>query len=338
MQRCMQLAANALGDTYPNPLVGCVIVYNNKIIGEGYHQKYGGPHAEVNAINSITDENKQLLSESTVYVNLEPCSHYGKTPPCADLLIQNKVKKVVVACIDPFDKVSGRGINKLMHAGIEVQLGIMYKEAEFLNRRFIKFYTQHKPYIILKWAQSADGFMDIERTAHATGSYTLSNKQTQILNHVWRSQEQAVLVGKNTALNDNPKLTTRLVKGKNPVRIVLDRNLSVPRQYNLFSPDAHTIIFNAIKEGTDANIEYIKTTDLNVILHKLFEKKIQSVIVEGGSKILTAFIDGNLWDEIRVIKTDVKLYTGLKAPQINLVPDRTDTFSNNTIHYFYRKI
>ncbi len=338
MQRCFQLAANALGKTYPNPIVGCVIVHNNRIIGEGYHQEYGGPHAEVNALNSIRYEDKNLLSESTVYVNLEPCSHYGNTPPCADLLINNQVKKVVIACVDPFDKVAGQGINKLKYAGIDVQLGIKQKEAEFLNRRFMKYCTQQRPYIILKWAESADGYMDIERSNDKKGSFTLSNKQTQIVNHIWRSQEQAILVGKNTVLNDNPILTTRLIKGINPVRLVLDRDLTIPQYYNIYNTEAKTIVFNAIKNNLKANIEYILAIELKDILNVLYEKKIQSVIVEGGAKVLNEFLYQNIWDEIRIIKTDVNLATGLKSPKVNMKSVKIETYDNNVIHYIYNQI
>jgi diaminohydroxyphosphoribosylaminopyrimidine deaminase/5-amino-6-(5-phosphoribosylamino)uracil reductase len=337
MQRCLQLAENALGNTYPNPMVGCVIVCENKIIGEGYHREYGSLHAEVNAINSIKHEDKVLLSKSTVYVNLEPCAHYGKTPPCADLLIQNKVKRVVIACIDPFDKVAGKGVEKLKNAGIEVQLGVMQKEAEFLNRRFIKYHTQKKTYVILKWAESADGFIDIERNGKK-GSYVLSNTQTQILNHVWRSQEQAILVGKNTVLNDNPKLTARLVQGSNPVRVVLDTHLSIPDDFNIFNDEAKTLVINSIKNETNNHIEYIKTSDWSDIFQILYNKNIQSVIVEGGARVLNNFITNNLWDEIRVIKTDVIINKGLKAPALNISADKTEIYDNNIIHYFYNKI
>jgi diaminohydroxyphosphoribosylaminopyrimidine deaminase/5-amino-6-(5-phosphoribosylamino)uracil reductase len=314
MRRCLQIAALGLGNTAPNPMVGAVLVYNNRIIGEGYHRQYGQAHAEVNCLNSVKPGDTEFISKSTMYVSLEPCSHYGKTPPCADLLIKNGVKKVVVGCLDVNEEVAGRGIKKMQQGGVEVQSGILESECRELNKRFFTFHKNKRPYIILKWAQSLDGFI---------GSGTderifLSNPYTNRLVHKWRSEEASILVGTNTALQDDPVLTTRLWTGNNPKRILLDRKLSVPDTHRIYNDEAYTIIFNDQKNEERNNLIYIKIVDpnsLEFILHSLWGIKIQSVLVEGGAKTLQSFIDKGFWDEARVItNTELQIRKGITSP------------------------
>lgn len=312
MQRALELAELGRGNVSPNPMVGCVIVYDDKVIGEGYHQKYGEAHAEVNAISNVKDHS--ILPECTAYVTLEPCAHQGKTPPCADLLIEKEIKRVVVACRDPFDQVDGKGFEKLKQAGIQVEVGLMEKEAVELNNRFFTSIQNERPYVILKWAQTSDGFVARENY----DSKWISNPYSRQLVHKWRAEEDAILVGKNTAIHDNPKLTTREWIGKNPVRILLDSNLEVHKDFNLFSKEAETIILNSLEEKKERNIEWIKT-DMNnpwSVLRKLHEHKIQSVIVEGGSQVLNSFINENCWDEARVFTSSATFKKGVEAPDI----------------------
>ena len=314
MKRCLELALNGLGYVAPNPLVGCVIVYQNKIIAEAYHKQYGGPHAEVNAISSVKD--KSLLSQSTLYVNLEPCSHYGKTPPCANLIIESKIPKVVVCNTDPFELVLGKGIQLLRKHNIEVITGVLEDEGWALNKRFLTWVEKKRPYIILKWAQSADGFIWSDKQSK------ISNDYFDILNHTWRTQESAILIGKNTALTDNPYLTSRLVYGPNPKRIVIDFDLELPNTLHLFNTDAETIILNNKKEESQKNITFKKINDKSIttILNALYELKIQSVIVEGGRQLLNSFIKDGLWDEIRKLESNVILNSGVEAPYFTASP------------------
>lgn len=316
MSRCIQLAELGAGNVAPNPMVGAVLVYDDKIIGEGYHQKYGEPHAEVNCINSVSLENKSLIQKSTIYVSLEPCSHYGKTPPCADLIIKSKIKKVVIGCRDIYKEVSGRGIEKLQNARLEVITGVLENECIELNKRFFTFHEKNRPYIILKWAQSANGKIgsdDDERIL-------ISNDYSNRLVHKWRSEEAAILVGTNTALKDNPSLTTRLWKGKNPVRIVIDKHLKLPHELKIFSKATNTIIFNSLRNTIEENVEYIKLENKNFLeemLRALYKLNIQSVLVEGGVKTLQSFIDAGLWDEARVITNEEMIIeNGIDAPEI----------------------
>jgi len=311
MHRALQLAALGLGNVSPNPMVGCVIVHENKIIGEGYHQIYGQSHAEVNAIQSV--ENQKILPSATLYVNLEPCSHWGKTPPCADLIIEKKIKKVVVSNLDPNPKVAGKGIEKLRIAGIEVELGLLENEGNRLNRRFFTFQTKQRPYIILKWAETADGFIAKENF----DSKWISNQYSRLLVHKWRSEEDAVLVGFNTAWHDNPQLNVRDVAGRNPVRIVIDAELGLPVTHHLFDYSQNTIIINRHKSSEGNLTNYMKSDlkTLNGGLNSLYESGIQSVIVEGGSKTLQRFIDENLWDETRIFTSPISFESGIKAPQ-----------------------
>ncbi|MFC6859416.1 bifunctional diaminohydroxyphosphoribosylaminopyrimidine deaminase/5-amino-6-(5-phosphoribosylamino)uracil reductase RibD [Zunongwangia atlantica] len=317
IKRCLQLAENGLGSTYPNPMVGSVIVYEDKIIGEGWHQKAGEAHAEVNAVNSVKDP--ELLKKSTIYVSLEPCSHFGKTPPCSDLIIAKGIKKVVVATVDPFAEVAGRGIKKLMEAGCDVMLGVLEKEAQDLNKRFFTFHNKKRPYIILKWAQTEDGFIaPFKREDRAP--VWISNRYSKQLVHKWRAEEQSILVGTKTAIDDNPKLNTRLHAGNNPVRIVIDRSGKIPADSAIFDGSIKTIVITeSIPKKEAKNIEYRQadfTENLPEQIGKiLFQENLQSVIIEGGLQTLQSFIDAELWDEARVFTGNVQLKEGILAPK-----------------------
>lgn len=317
MRRCLQLAKNGLGTTYPNPLVGSVIVYDRQIIGEGWHYRAGEPHAEVQAINRVS--NPHWLRESTLYVNLEPCSHFGKTPPCADLIIEKKIPRVVVGCLDPNEKVAGRGIQKLKNAGIDVTVGVLEKESLDLNRRFFTFHQKKRPYIILKWAVSQDGFIAPANQPPETIVW-LSQPSSRQLAHRWRSEEQAILVGTNTVLSDNPQLNVRQVSGPNPTRIIIDRNLSIPPDFKVYNDQVPTIFITA---HTAAQNPYqhtvFETLDFDKPLVKqicalLYAFQIQSLIVEGGRYTLQQFIDENLWDEARVFTAPKKIGRGVQQP------------------------
>jgi len=333
ISRCLQLAYNGLCNTAPNPMVGAVIVHHDTIIGEGYHIRCGEAHAEVNAIRSVKDEN--LLKESTIYVSLEPCSHYGKTPPCADLIIEKKIPKVVVGCMDPFSLVAGRGIEKLRKAGIEVTVGVLEEECRHLIRRFITFHTFKRPYITLKWAESTDGFIDINRTEGKP--IILSNPLTSMLVHKKRAEHDAILVGRRTALLDNPSLSTRNWYGKHPVRLVIDKDLTLPRNLELFNGRIKTFVFTRKSpHQTNTLTEYI-SLDFNKgilpqIMEVLYQKKIQSLLVEGGSILLQSFIDSGLWDEASIEKAPLCLNNGIQAPSI-----QKKYFKLNKI-YFGREI
>jgi diaminohydroxyphosphoribosylaminopyrimidine deaminase/5-amino-6-(5-phosphoribosylamino)uracil reductase len=313
MQRALELAQLGRGAVSPNPMVGCVIVHNGKIIGEGWHQKYGEPHAEVNAVNAVAD--KSLLSESTVYVTLEPCSHFGKTPPCADLLIRERVKKVFVSNLDTNPLVGGNGIQKLQAAGVDVTTGILRDKGSELNKRFFTFIEKQRPYIILKWAQTSDGFIARENF----DSKWISNDLSRQLVHKWRSEEDAILVGKRTALHDNPKLNVRDWRGKNPVRIVFDRLLELPETLELFQGDQRTICYNLLKDGERTNTSFVRLSEdgfLRQVIRHLYREKIQSLIVEGGAQTLQSFIDEGLWDEARIFVSTKSFDKGITAPAI----------------------
>ncbi len=331
MQRCIDLAQKASGKTYPNPLVGCVIVHNDEIIGEGFHEKAGQPHAEINAINSV--ENPEILKESTIYVSLEPCAHFGKTPPCASKLVEVGFKKVVIGTLDTHDKVNGKGKQILENAGIEVISGVLEKECHELNKRFFTFHQKRRPFIILKWAQSSDGFLDKYFKPTQIG-----NPLTKQFVHQLRSQEHAILVGTNTALIDNPSLTTREIVGRNPVRILIDFDLKVPANFNIYNDEAETIVFNTVKETIEGRITFIKIEKENFLenlMQKLFDQQIQSVIIEGGSFTLQHFIDQHLWDETIIIKNEnLELLNGTKAPQFNFEKFATKQFQDNTIEFY----
>ena len=314
MKRCIELASKAMGSVSPNPMVGCVIVYQGNIIGEGYHKNYGKAHAEVNAIASVKD--KSLLPKSTLYVNLEPCAHFGKTPPCSNLIIEYKIPKVVVGCVDAFLKVAGKGIEKMEKEGIEVIVGVLEKESRALNKRFFTFHEKERPYIILKWAESQDGFIAPNNQEEP---FWMISSESKELVHQWRAEEDAILVGRITAEKDNPSLTVRKVKGENPTRIVIDKELKLSTDLNLFNSEVKTLIFNSVKlEIVDSN-NFIKINFNNLIeniLRELYKQKIQSVIIEGGSKTLQSFIDDNMWDEARIFTTKKELTDGVKSPNI----------------------
>lgn len=316
IRRCIQLARNGMRNAAPNPMVGAVIVHNDRIIGEGYHARCGEGHAEVNAIRSVKDES--LLQESTIYVSLEPCSHYGKTPPCADLIIRKGIPRVVVGCVDPFSLVSGRGIQKLKDAGIDVKVGVLEAECRQLIKRFVTFNTQQRPYITLKWAESADGFIDINREEGQP--VVLSTPITSMYVHKQRAEHHAILVGRRTALLDNPSLTTRNWYGKNPVRLVIDKELTLPTSLKLFDGSAPTWIFTAQDKASTSQVIYFKLdfsrSILPQILQKLYENKLQALLVEGGSQLLQSFIDEGLWDEIYTEHSTKVLENGVKGPVI----------------------
>ena len=336
IKRCIQLAKNGNGNVYPNPMVGSVIVYQGKIIGEGWHQKAGEAHAEVNAINSVKD--KSLLPHSTIYVSLEPCSHFGKTPPCSDLIIQHKIPNVIIGIQDPFSEVSGRGIKKLKEAGCDVVVGVLEKECFELNKRFFTYHIQKRPFIILKWAQSADGYLAPLQQNNRTPVW-LSNTYSKQQVHKQRSIEQAILVGTDTVIKDNPSLTTREWYGNNPVRIIIDRNDRIPLDSTIFNGTVKTIIFtNSIKENI-ANIDFVHIENSNDLLTQicnyLHHIGIQSLIIEGGKKTLETFIKKGLWDEAYVYKaTYVYLKDGIFAPAIKKPNSGQKEIHNNFLFLF----
>lgn len=315
MQRCLELAKLGQSKAAPNPMVGCVIVHKGVIIGEGYHQKYGEAHAEVNAINSVKDKN--LLTESTLYVNLEPCAHYGKTPPCALLIKTHKIPHVVIGCIDPYSEVAGKGVEILKEAGIKVTIGILEKESLHLNKRFLTFHQKKRPYIILKWAESKDGFID---GYDATPKW-LTNEESRAIVHKMRDEEAAIMVGTNTVKKDNPSLTIRSWAGQNPVRITIDRNKTIERENHIFDAQAQNIIFTNKDSSTEANNEWVNIDFAQDILpqcmNTLYKKGINSVIVEGGEQLLNSFIESELWDEAWQFIGTCRLKNGVKAPSIN---------------------
>jgi len=335
MARCIKLARQGKCGATPNPMVGAVIVCNGKIIGEGYHCKCGEAHAEVNAINSVKD--KSRLKQSTIYVSLEPCSHYGKTPPCADLIIKKGIPKVVIGCIDPFAQVSGRGIKKLQDAGIEVVVGVLEQECKELNKRFVTFHSRKRPYIILKWAESADGFIDLTRTSG--NPVVLSSTLTSMLVHKRRAEVDAVIVGTRTALLDNPRLNVRNWYGKDPLRVVIDRTLKIPESYHLLDNNICTWVITEKDHANYTQTHYKKlpfTDDLlPQLLTELHRNNIQSILVEGGSKLLQSFINKGLWDEAFTEKAQILLAKGVKAPIISGKEYFIETHFNTPIwHYF----
>lgn len=331
MYRCLQLAKLGSGNVAPNPMVGCVIVYEDKIIGESWHQEFGKPHAEVNAIDDVKDV--KLLSKSTLYVSLEPCSHHGKTPPCVDLIIHHKIPKVVVGITDPFAKVNGEGIRKLRDAGIEVVIPVLEFKSRELNKRFFTFHNHNRPYIILKWAQSKDGFI-----GKKTERVLISNKLSQLLVHKWRSEEHAIMIGTNTALIDNPMLNVREWFGKSSVRIAIDKNLKLPAHLNIFDGNQQTLVFTTKEKSAYNNLKYIQLDEkdftVGSMLKSLHRENIQSVLVEGGAKLLQSFIDDNLWDEAIVIKGNIFLSGGIKSPDLNLAPTSTRSSWDDVISYY----
>lgn len=332
MHRCLQLAELGRGNVAPNPMVGAVIVYEGKIIGEGYHECFGEAHAEVNAINSVIDH--QLLSESTIYVSLEPCAHFGKTPPCANLLVDKKFKRVVVGTLDIHSKVYKKGIQRLEAAGIDVEVGVCKAECQELNHAFFTFHEKKRPFVLLKWAQTPAGFIDNSGGKDGEVSW-ISAPETQVKVHKWRSETQAILVGKNTVLNDNPSLTVRAVGGKNPMRIVLDSNNEVSPEAAIFNEESETIVFNLEIDSQRNNVQFIqlKALDPQSILSKLFELSVQSVLIEGGRTVLQSFIYAELWDEARIISGRNEFNSGTLAPQLRGKKIDEEIFYGDHISY-----
>jgi diaminohydroxyphosphoribosylaminopyrimidine deaminase/5-amino-6-(5-phosphoribosylamino)uracil reductase len=333
MNRALELALLGAGSVSPNPLVGCVIVHDQKIVGEGWHHKYGDAHAEVNAIHAVKD--KSILKDSVVYVNLEPCSHYGKTPPCADLLIAHQVKKVVIANYDSNPLVGGQGIQKLKQAGIEVVSGVLEKQGRELNKRFFSYIEKQRPYFILKWAQTADGFIAKENYE----SKWISNDFSRQLVHRWRSEEDAVLVGTKTAAHDNPTLNVREWTGRNPVRVVIDRFLRLSTSLHIFDKSQKTICYNLLKHEEHENLILVRLDEENFIEQlsaDLFKRKIQSVIVEGGSLTLSLFLEKKLWDEVRLFQSPRVFHRGIKSPEIHEGLVTEETISTDTLRIYYQ--
>jgi diaminohydroxyphosphoribosylaminopyrimidine deaminase/5-amino-6-(5-phosphoribosylamino)uracil reductase len=335
MHRCLELAKQAAGYVAPNPMVGSVLVFNNRIIGEGAHRLYGQAHAEVNCINSVAKEDQRLVKQSTIYVSLEPCAHFGKTPPCADLIIKHKIQKVVIGCRDPFEHVDGKGIEKLQKAGIEVITGVLENECKELNKRFFTFHTKQRPYIILKWAQSKN-----HKIANADFSRVLiSNSYSNRLVHRWRSEEAGIMVGTNTALQDNPSLNSRNWTGPDPVRLIVDMNLRLPETLKIFDRQQKTIIFNSVKNEEQNNLIYYKVNKdavVKEILKACYHLRIQSILIEGGNKLAETFINENSWDEARVIEnTQLIINNGLRAPLLsNQHFINSETFATDIISYY----
>ncbi|KQO31676.1 riboflavin biosynthesis protein RibD [Flavobacterium sp. Leaf82] len=318
IKRCIKLAQNGFGTTYPNPMVGSVVVYENQIIGEGWHKKAGEPHAEVNAIRSVKD--KSLLKKATIYVSLEPCSHFGKTPPCCDLIIEHKIPNVVVGTVDPNEKVAGNGIKKLIAAGVNVVVGVLENECNELNKRFFTFHQKKRPYIILKWAESQNGFLSPEKEPNQDRKpFWITNQYSRQLVHKWRSEEQAILAGTQTVIEDNPKLNTRDWSGNNPVRVILDQNNRISKDSFIFDNTIKTIVFtksetNSSTENTIFEIIDFKQNIIPQILSVLYQHQIQSVIIEGGLQTLQSFIDEDIWDEARIFIGKAIFSKGTKAP------------------------
>ncbi len=338
IKRCIELAKKGLNAARPNPSVGCVIVYQNTILGEGYTSPYGGSHAEVNAINAVS--NKKLLKKATLYVSLEPCNHFGKTPPCSDLIIKHQIKRVVVGCIDPFAKVAGAGIEKLKSNGCEVIVGVLEKKCIAVNKRFFTFHTKNRPYIILKWAETQDGFIDKVRNDHSSLEPNwITNRYSRQLVHKWRSEEDALLIGTNTALNDNPKLNVRDWMGKSPIRIVLDRELRIPKSHHIYNGTVKTLILTELDELSTENITFeridFSKNLLQQVLTVLKRYNIQSLFIEGGKQTLQTFIDSEMWDEARVFKGEVYFEDGLEAPIIKGEKSSSQRIGSDLLEIMY---
>lgn len=342
MQRALDLAVLGAGTVSPNPMVGAVIVYEDQIIGEGYTSPYGGPHAEVNAVQQVVarlgeEEAIRHFQQATIYVSLEPCAHQGKTPPCADMLVRYGFKEVVVGCQDPFAKVNGAGIQKLKDAGIIVRVGVLEEACRFVNRRFFTKLKEFRPYVILKWAETQNGYFAPEEQEQQW----ISNKLSTQLVHKWRSEEDAILVGTRTALIDNPSLTNRLWTGKSPRRVLIDKNLQVDPASAIFSDDVETIVFNALQSDWKEKKKLIELENFDLylpqnILYQLYLMDVQSIIIEGGAKTLHAFIEAGLWDEARVFVAPTSWAAGIKSPQLPVEASQSQKVGTNTLRYFYR--
>ncbi|MDR3652021.1 MAG: bifunctional diaminohydroxyphosphoribosylaminopyrimidine deaminase/5-amino-6-(5-phosphoribosylamino)uracil reductase RibD [Paludibacter sp.] len=339
MSRCLQLARFGDGYVAPNPMVGAVLVCDDKIIGEGYHRHYGEAHAEPNAIHSVKD--KELLKQATLYVSLEPCSHYGKTPPCANLIVSSGIPRVVIGTLDPNPKVSGRGVDILRKAGIEVVVGVLEDECRELNKRFFIYQTQKRPYVLLKWAQTQDGFIDRIRTDCTEPPLQISNEITKQLTHKMRSENQSILVGANTVLLDNPSLTVRNWTGKSPIRIAIDSNGRIPENFNLMDGSIPTLIFTQKVRTNKTHVEFIHidfdSNRLKTILQEIYERNIHSVLVEGGATILNSFIEEGLWDEANVEVSPQRINEGVAAPVLQLQPVTRQLFAGHEWLFFKNK-
>lgn len=339
MYRCLELAEKGSGYVAPNPMVGAILVHDGKIIGEGYHRQYGQAHAEVNCINSVDTAEKKKIKDSVLYVSLEPCAHLGKTPPCTDLIIANQIPEVVIGCRDPFKEVDGKGIENLKAASVHVVYGILEKECQQINKRFFTYHTQHRPYIILKWAETGDRKI----AGNGTERLYISNEQTNRLVHKWRSGEASILVGTKTALLDDPELTTRNWEGPSPVRLVVDMDLKLPLSLKIFNGNQKTIVFNTIKHEENDYLNFYQVTEdvslVHQIVNALYQMKIQSVIVEGGAKLLQSFIEEEMWDEARVIKNDkLMIQHGLAAPELPVRDAKQEMrIVGDCIHTYFRE-
>ncbi len=338
MRRCLELARRGLGTTYPNPLVGSVIVHEGRIIGEGFHHRSGEPHAEVLAVRAVTD--RRLLRQSTLYVNLEPCSHHGRTPPCADMIVREGIPRVVIGTLDTSEKVSGRGVARLRDGGVEVITGVLEEESRYVNRRFFTFHEKKRPYVLLKWAESADGFLDEERLPGQEGPNWISGPLGRQAVHRWRTQEEAILVGRKTALIDDPLLTAREWWGKNPLRLVIDRDLTLPATLRIFNDEAPTIVFNHRLSRRHEHPEPVRIDFreeiLPQILEELYRRQVQSVMVEGGAYTLQKFIEADLWDEARVFKGERYFHAGVKAPAPGRQPAEKIDLGDSVYYRFFR--
>lgn len=333
---CLELASEGLREAMPNPSVGAVIVYDDKIIGKGYTRPFGNEHAEVQAVRSVQD--KSFYKKSTLYVSLEPCAHHGKTPPCTDLIIESGIRHVIVGCEDPNPIVNGKGIQKLRDCGIRVEVGILKEECQQLNIRFFTFHQNKRPYVILKWAQTKDGFIDRERKNNETGINWITDPRTKGITHQWRAEEMAVLVGFKTVENDNPKLTVRALEGKHPIRLVIDKMGALSDHFEVFNGEAPVIVFTKNRTAKYTNAKVIEIDfnhAVNQILAALFKEGILSVIIEGGASTLSLFLKEGAWDEARVLTGKTTFGSGLKAPELKIKPNlQTDQFGDNISYYF----
>lgn len=335
MKRCIEIAGAGRAYASPNPLVGAVIVNDGKIIGEGFHAVCGEAHAEVNAINSVRD--KELLSKSTLYVNLEPCCHHGKTSPCTELILKYRIPEIVIGCVDSNPKVKGMGIKCLRENGCKVRINVLEKECYYLNRRFFTFQEKHRPFILLKWAQSLDGFMDVERKDSKIDSCWISNNALNLKVHTWRAEESGILVGANTVFNDNPRLNVRYCSGRQPIRIVyMDKIPCDFKKYHIFDHTQTSIIFNTEADREEENLHFVKVSsfDFKIILQKLYEMQIISVLVEGGRKTLDRFISENIWDEARILIGNQCFGRGLSAPHLSILPNNMEDVEDNKVLYY----
>jgi diaminohydroxyphosphoribosylaminopyrimidine deaminase/5-amino-6-(5-phosphoribosylamino)uracil reductase len=336
MHRCLQLAQIGGGYVAPNPMVGSVLVCDDLIIGEGYHHRFGEPHAEPLAINSV--KNKELLKRATLYVNLEPCSYYGKTPPCADLIVKSNIPRVVIGTLDPNPRVSGRGVEILRRAGVEVVIGVLEDECRELNKRFFIYQEQNRPFVLLKWAQTYDGFIDRLRSDSTQPPLSISNNITRQLTHKFRSENQSILVSTNTVVLDNPSLTVRNWTGKNPIRLAIDRRGRIPEGYHLLDGSIQTMIFTATEKQSSTHVEFVPIKfDENILLtllQKLAERNIHSVLVEGGAQLLNSFIKAGLWDEANVEVSQQKIEVGVAAPVLPLFPLKQSIIEGNKWMHF----